>query len=98
MRELEAMIGKRLLVGITYLGDGDEPDELEQFVGVVREVEPLVSIDVEGRSEPFTLPPEPDAYEVAAEGQYRLRRSGEVVVNPDFVTTWTVNPPGSEDE
>jgi hypothetical protein len=36
------------------------------------------------------LPPEPDAFDEAVPGEYRLRSTGEVVVNPAFTTSWTV--------
>jgi hypothetical protein len=64
-----------------------------QFVGVVIEVEPVVTIERDDAS-PFQLPPVPSAYYVAEVGEYRLRSTGELVVNPDFVTTWkVVRPP-----
>lgn len=91
--DLEEMIGKRLLVGITYVGKRTGPDELTEFAGIVVEVDPLVVIEI-GEEEPFTLPPSHDAFSVASPGIYTLRSSGEVVENPDFVTTWTVQPPG----
>jgi len=43
------------------------------------------------------LPPEPEAYEPAPPGEYRLRSTGEVVVDPDYLTTWTVGSPADED-
>jgi hypothetical protein len=46
----------------------------------------------------FTLPPAPEAYEPAPPGEYRLKTTGEVVVNPDFTCVMTVhlaqNPAG----
>ena len=93
MNDLSTMIGKRLLVGITYLDPSGEIDDQVEFAGVVTAVEPLVAIDRGDGSEPFTLPPEPQAYDEAAAGDYTLRTTGEVVSNPDFVTTWTVNAP-----
>ena len=92
LESLEVMIGKRILVGITYLGSGDEPDRTVQLAGTVTAVEPLVTID-HGQPEPFTLPPLQDAYDAAPAGRYTLQESGEVVEDPDFVTTWTVSPP-----
>jgi hypothetical protein len=89
--DLTDMIGKRLLVGITYLdGVGEVADHL-QFVGTVQAVAPLVAIDWSDEGdEPSTLPPDPDAYEPAAPGEYRTHTTGEVVVDPDYLTTWTV--------
>ncbi len=86
------MIGKQLLVGITYLGSKGKPDTRLQFAGTVTAIEPLVTIDY-GQPDLFTLPPNPDAYDPAPPGQYTLHETGEVVENPDFITTWTVGPP-----
>jgi hypothetical protein len=92
LERLDVMIGKRILVGITYLGSGDVPDHTVQLTGTVTAVEPLVTID-HGQPAPFTLPPLQDAYDRAPPGKYTLRESGEVVEDPDFMTTWTVSPP-----
>jgi hypothetical protein len=92
LENLELMVGKRLLVGITYVGSSDSSDEKVQFVGVVTGVDPVVTID-HGMAEPFSLPAEPDAYDEAPPGQCTLQDTGEVVEDPDFMTTWTVNPP-----
>jgi hypothetical protein len=34
-----------------------------------------------------------EAFEAAPPGEYRLRSSGEVVVNPDYITSWVVEAP-----
>ena len=90
LNDLNEMIGGRILVGVTYLNDDGGVHQQVQFVGRVTAVEPLVSIEREG-VESFTLPPpEPKAYDRAAPGDYTLRGTGEVVNNPDYVTSWTV--------
>lgn len=62
----------------------------EQFCGTVLEVtEGVVVVDRPG-GEPALLPADADAYEPAAAGEYRLKATGEVIQNPDFVTTWQV--------
>lgn len=86
------MVGQQLLVGITYVSADDEVVSQLEFAGLVREVDPLVSID-RGSEEPFTLPPEAAAFDRAEPGEYRLRSTGEVVVDPGFITTWTVRAP-----
>ena len=92
IENLEVMVGKRLLVGIAYVGTADGPGETLQFVGVVTEIDPLVTIDHD-LAEPFSLPAERDAYNEAPPGEYTLHGNGEVVEDPDFMTIWTVNPP-----
>lgn len=88
--DLDDMIGGRILVGVTYLNDDGGVYQQLQFVGRVTAVEPLVSIERKG-AEPFTLPPEPEAYDRAALGEYTLRGTGQVVNDPDFITSWTVH-------
>jgi len=39
------------------------------------------------------LPPDLSSTQVAALGEYRLRSTGEIVVNPDYLTTWNINRP-----
>ena len=62
---LSQMVGKRLLVGITYLAEDGRVRDQVQFVGEVVAVEPLVSIDVGSGRDPFTLPPAEEAFEPA---------------------------------
>ncbi len=90
--DLRQMIGKTVLVGITYLDSVEEIVDQVQFAGVVTSVDPLIAIEW-GDAEPFTLPPEADAFDAADPGEYRLRSTGEVVVDPDYVTSWTVAAP-----
>ena len=87
---LAPLVGARLLVGITYLDGAGEVQGAEQFCGQVLEVaDGVVVVDRPG-GEPALLPADADAYEPAAAGQYRLRGSGEVIQDPDYVTTWQV--------
>jgi len=90
---LEDMLGKRLLVGIKYVDNHGRVVSQVGFCGHVVTVDPLVSIEHGSPEQPFTLPPETDAYDVAGPGEYRLHASGEVVIDPDFLTTWTVHAP-----
>lgn len=45
--------------------------------------------------EEFWLPPQLEAFEPVPPGDYRLRSTGETVHDPDFTTTWTMEPPAS---
>jgi hypothetical protein len=91
----EKLQGATLLVGITY----DEPagERLEQFFGTVMNASPEDGITLRlegGRSgETYTLPPDLRALFPARPGSYRLRETGEVILNPDYTTTWTFTPP-----
>ncbi len=63
----------------------------EQFCGRVLDVsDGLVVVERPHRpDEPATLPADAAAYDEAAPGRYVLP-SGEVVDDPDYVTTWDV--------
>lgn len=85
--------GKRLLVGITYLGGDGGPNELRQFHGRVERADPsegiVLALDGKRRGEQYTLPPDTRGIVVAPAGEYALRSTGEVVVDPDYMATYT---------
>ena len=86
------MLGKRVLIGITVLTSTDELVEQRQLVGTVASVHPVDGIEFnldDGTT--YRLPPDPRALEEAPPGEYRLHSTGEVVLDPDYVTTWTVH-------
>jgi hypothetical protein len=86
---LSHLVGCRLLVGITVQGGDGQVVSRDQFCGEVTEVaDGVVVVDRDG--EPTVLPADEAAYDVAAPGVYRLAGTGEQVVNPDYVTTWTL--------
>ena len=89
------LVGARVLIGLTRTrADGSD---LEQMFGRVRSVsaDDGFEVELEGvrAGETYWLPPHLDAFEPAAPGEYRLRSSGEVVVNPDYITSWVVEAP-----
>lgn len=91
MIDLAELVGKRVLFSVQYVDGAGAPVDRYQACGTVTGVgEDVVSLDVAGWDEPFTLPPAPEAFERAAPGGYRLRETGEVVVDPDFTSVWTV--------
>jgi hypothetical protein len=80
--DLNDLLGKNLLVGLTYLRSDGGIARKSQVCGRVVSVDPLVAIDRGDGSEPFTLPNEPQAFDLAEKGSYRLRDSGEIVDDP----------------
>ncbi len=82
--------GKVLLVGITYYTEDNEFLEQKQFHGIVTEANAdLIRIKRADGTE-FTLPPDLSSTKRARPGEYKLRSTGEIVVNPDFLATWNV--------
>jgi hypothetical protein len=88
---LNELIGKTLLVGITYYTHDNEYIEQKQFYGTVTEAnETVIRIKQKSGAE-LTLPPDLSSTKRARPGEYKLRSTGEVVVNPDFFATWNIN-------
>jgi hypothetical protein len=92
--DLRDLLGKSVLVGITYLDDNDQVISQYQFHGRIESLDDdMVHVRVASSGEDFTLPPDPSAFIRAKPGNYRLRSSGDVVVDPDFTSVWTVSAP-----
>lgn len=87
------LLGKILLVGITYYTHDNEFIEQKQFYGTVTQAdEHAVCITMKNDTE-FVLPPDLSSTKRARPGEYKLRSTGEVVVNPDFLATWSLIAP-----
>ena len=91
---VQQVLGKRVLVGITYLKHNGAVIEQQQLHGVLEAatVEEGVAIRLPDGSV-FRLPPDLRGLEPASPGIYRLRSNGEEVENPDYVWTWTITRP-----
>lgn len=87
---LEELVGKVLLVGITYYTQDNEYIEQKQFYGIVTEAtESVIRIKQKNGTE-TALPPDLSSTKRARPGKYKLRSTGEVVVDPDFLSTWNL--------
>jgi hypothetical protein len=88
------LLGTDVLAGVTVVDHAGRVTERRQFharvVGASVE-DGVTLVDAEG--EEHWLPLERDAYEPAEPGEYELRSTGEVVVDPTWLTKWIVNPP-----
>jgi hypothetical protein len=89
-----ALIGKRVLVGITDVAADGAVVGQRQFHGHAiradRRAGIAVRLDGARAGEEIVLPPDTRAFRPAARGEYRLGHSGEVVADPDFLTTCAV--------
>lgn len=84
-------VGKRLLVGLTYVDVNEEVIGQEQFQGRIIEArEGEVIVERADTGERVSLPP---ILQEAKPGEYRLRSTGEVVIDPDYLATlrWKKN-------
>ena len=92
----DELIGKVLLVGVTYYTHDDELIEQKQFYGEVIQADENIICIKQKDGAKFTLPPDLSSIKRAKKGEYKLRCNGEIVVNPDFLATWKVNKPKSD--
>ena len=85
----EALLGKTLLMNLTFLDDDGEVVERQQFFGVVIDAteDEGVVLDLMGEhdGDTYTLPPQTSAIQPAAEGVTSL--AGD---KPDFVVSWII--------
>ena len=87
--------GKRILVGVTTLNKKGEKLETIQFHGKILRVnarDGIVILRADTNQE-YALPPDLRSIFKAAPGEYKLRSTGEVVINPDYSTMWTITAP-----
>jgi len=94
----KSYIGKHLLIGITYLDHADnflEQIQLHGNIVRINDTEGIV-LHLKSSDEEYKLPPQLNTLQEAPKGEYRLRSTGEIVVDPDLMTTWTINKPKPE--
>jgi hypothetical protein len=91
----EAMVGAVVLIGITRLHpDGNRQEQMHGVIVSVDSREGFeISLGGARVGETYWLPPDPSCFERARPGQYRLRSTGEVIVDPDYISDWTIEPP-----
>ncbi|MFX0094229.1 MAG: hypothetical protein ACFFBD_21000 [Candidatus Hodarchaeota archaeon] len=92
-RKLKELMGTYILIGITHLDYEGNIIRQDQYHGTFEFMDDHgVHIRLKNSGELFTLPPELLAFKKAEPGHYRLRSTGEVVIDPDFIAVWTVHP------
>ena len=89
-----AVVGKRLLVGISAVDADGRPVDRFELRGLIVSADPAkgITLRLAGTrdGETYTIPPPLEALIPAKPGEYRLGTTGEVVVDPDFTAVWTV--------
>ena len=89
-----ALLGKQVLIGLSFCNADGTPVRQVQLHGtIVRVTTESIGVHLAGSGEAFALPPDVDAFDVAAPGDYQLPATGALVVTPDLLTTWTITAP-----
>ena len=76
------LVGKKILIGITYVDKDENPLEQVQLYGTIEVADARgAGVRIQGearRGEFLRLPPDRRAFKQAEPGEYRLRTTGEV--------------------
>jgi hypothetical protein len=90
------LVGKRVLIGLTYFEADGSFIEQEQLSGTVTSVDMAHSIQIElDNGSPYSLPPDLRPIQPAKPGEYRLRSTGKVVIDPDYLITYSITNPNN---
>lgn len=90
-RRFAELIGKTMIVGYTYKDAAGHVLDRTQIVGKVIRADSKKGIAVEeDTGEVSDLPPCLTTVETAEPGRYELKATGKVVMNPGYLSTWTV--------
>lgn len=82
----KSYIGQHLLFGISYLDHEGNLLKQEQNHGEIIEITAqVINVKLRGSEQILALPPFVNELEPAASGEYKLRATGEVVINPDLI-------------
>jgi len=97
LKKAKTMVGKTILIGLTYYDHKGKFIEQKQMHGKIISVDNKrgFEIELEGtrKGEQYHLPPDLSSFKPANPGEYHEHTTGEVIVNPDYLTTWIVNKP-----
>src|SRR5258708_5357471 len=93
---LPPLVGRTIIIGITYLEhDGSLLEQVQKHGVIERIDEKGIAIRLSD-GDLFNLPPDLRSLRPAPVGEYRFRSTGEIVTNPDLMTTWTITRPAPD--
>lgn len=87
------IIGKTLLIGLSYYNSENKLIRQRQYYGTVTVSNRTKILVRLGNGRMFRLPPDLSSTKVAPPGEYCLKSTGEVVIAPDYLTTWSIFMP-----
>ena len=101
----DELVGKTLLLGLTFAdADGNLVERVQRHgVIEVANEEKGVATRFVAPGQPwdgelYWVPPDRRSFSEAAPGAYRLRSTGETIVDPDFIASWEIRSPSPDDD
>jgi hypothetical protein len=92
----QSYVGRTIIIGLTYLDHAGNLVEQRQLHGeVISAYRKGIVIALAGKyaGQTWNMPPALESIRGAPAGEYRFRETGEVVVDPDLMATWTITAP-----
>jgi hypothetical protein len=95
MKDDSEYIGKRILVGLTYLDSKGQLMRQLQYHGFISRITAEgIFVRLPNGEDHCSLPPDTACLKKAPPGEYRLRSTGEIITNPDYLAQWTITKKG----
>ena len=85
---LNKLIGKTILIGLTYSNKNNEIADRYECWGTVIQADNELIVISRSNGETFSIPSDLSSIKPARKGEYHLRSTGEVVVDPDYTSVW----------
>jgi hypothetical protein len=105
MPDWHELVGRTILLGLTFADAEGNVITRTQRHGLIEIADPergiatrLVAPGQPWDGELYWLPPDLSSLSEAAPGAYRLRSTGETIVDPDFTASWEIRSPAPEDD
>jgi hypothetical protein len=99
MNKIKDLIGKHIIIGLTYVDYLENIVDRVQLHGIISKIKKEgIYVRLNNSDEEFTLPPDLSAISNAPPSEYHFKTTGEVVVNPDLMTSWTIRQPNPEEK
>lgn len=98
-KRVKSLLNKHIIIGLTYLDENEEIIERIQLHGIIIQVNKNegVLVKLNNSDEEYNLPPDLSAIHEAPPGEYHFKTTGEVIINPDLMTTWTIHKSSSQE-
>lgn len=92
-QELKAFLkGKVFLIGLTFIDEDGNIIEQYQTSGIVDRLTDKRFLRFQRNDgSVFQLPYDKSSIKEAAKGEYTEKSTGNVIINPDYITTWTID-------
>lgn len=90
--KIKGLLYKYVIIGLSYIDKDESVIETVQLHGRVMRINSTEGIVVqrEDKQEEYKLPLDFGAFLPAQSGEYKLNTTGEIIVDPDYVSSWSI--------